>query len=131
MNYQLNQIQNVIEDISDEINIPIVALVSLNKEYNKPDVGLFTHYIPNVNYEKSIYIGDAAGRSNDWSDVDKEFAIRLGLDFQTPEEFFGGQITNDLKPKSPIRPVRLIQPDESIIQNTERSPNQPFCTFIL
>jgi len=36
----------------------------------------------------SYYVGDAAGRTGDWSDCDRVFAERLGVPFYTPEEFF-------------------------------------------
>ncbi len=36
----------------------------------------------------SYYVGDAAGRTGDWSDCDRMFAERLGVPFHTPEEFF-------------------------------------------
>ncbi|BAS74237.1 Os01g0737401, partial [Oryza sativa Japonica Group] len=32
---------------------------------------------------------DAAGRENDHSDADKEFAKAIGLKFHVPEEYFG------------------------------------------
>lgn len=34
------------------------------------------------------YVGDAAGRKNDFSDSDKAFAINADLHFYTPEELF-------------------------------------------
>lgn len=65
-----------------------------------------------TDYEKSFYVGDAAGRSTDHADTDRsqfgtrdiriilrsltrssraEFAANAGLQFLTPEELFGGE----------------------------------------
>ena len=38
----------------------------------------------------TTYVGDAAGRLGDFADSDKGFAEAAGLNFRTPEEFFGG-----------------------------------------
>uniref|UniRef100_A0A0E0JIE2 PARP-type domain-containing protein n=1 Tax=Oryza punctata TaxID=4537 RepID=A0A0E0JIE2_ORYPU len=45
--------------------------------FRKPNTGI------------SFYVGDAAGRENDHSDADKEFAKAIGLKFHVPEEYFG------------------------------------------
>ncbi|RKP32371.1 PNK3P-domain-containing protein [Metschnikowia bicuspidata] len=42
-----------------------------------------------IDMEKSFYVGDAAGRHGDHLADDITFAQRVGLPFQTPEEFFG------------------------------------------
>ena len=41
-----------------------------------------------IDLEKSFYVGDAAGRKNDFSCSDRKFAFNIGINFYTPEEFF-------------------------------------------
>ena len=69
--------------------------------YRKPNIGCFDlfhsahKYIP-IDYDNSIYVGDAAGRLNDWkpgikkdfSCADRKFAFNIKLKFYTPEEYF-------------------------------------------
>lgn len=40
-----------------------------------------------VDMESSFFVGDAAGRPGDFSDVDIFFAKAVGIDFKTPEEW--------------------------------------------
>jgi pyruvate/2-oxoglutarate dehydrogenase complex dihydrolipoamide acyltransferase (E2) component len=44
-----------------------------------------------VDLTQSFYVGDAAGRPGDHSDVDQGFAASVGLRFLTPEECFGNK----------------------------------------
>ncbi|XP_057461691.1 polynucleotide 3'-phosphatase ZDP isoform X2 [Actinidia eriantha] len=41
-----------------------------------------------VDMDQSFYVGDAAGRQNDYSDADIKFAQAIGLKFHVPEEYF-------------------------------------------
>ena len=47
-----------------------------------------------IDYENSLYIGDALGRKNDWSDCDLKFAQNCGLKHMSPEDFFGNTTPN-------------------------------------
>jgi len=56
-----------------------------------------------LDMEQSFFVGDAAGRTNDVGDGDKNFALEVGVKFYTPEQFFlvngvGAQITDACKP---------------------------------
>lgn len=76
-----------------QIEVPALILVSTERNvYRKPGIGLVTNPnipggIPNIT-EKSFHVGDAAGRSEDFSDDDLWFAINSNINFYTPEEFF-------------------------------------------
>lgn len=41
-----------------------------------------------IDMDQSFYVGDAAGREKDHSDVDIKFAQAIGLKFYVPEEYF-------------------------------------------
>lgn len=79
-----------IKDVLDDLNLPIVAIISTDPEYNKPNPNLFIEVLgPIITIDKSFFVGDAAGRESDWSSVDKDFAEIVGLKFYTPEKYFG------------------------------------------
>ena len=94
--WKIDQITDVIKELSP---LKIVAIIAMEPGYQKPDVSLACHFLVNPDFNSSFYVGDAAGRPGDWSNVDKEFATILGLDFQTPEQYFGM-----LKSPSPVAP---------------------------
>lgn len=78
-------------EINKIFNNKIDILIAVCKDnYRKPDTGMWDYYVQNrnVDYSKSFYVGDAAGRTKDFSDSDKKFAENIGLTFYTPEEFF-------------------------------------------
>lgn len=61
-----------------------VYFANQDNEYRKPNTKVteLLEHIP------EFYIGDAAGREGDFSDVDQKFAENLKVTFYTPEEFF-------------------------------------------
>lgn len=80
-------IQNLVKDL----DIPIKVYVSYNKEYKKPNREMWDDFITgyqDIDYENSLFIGDALGRNNDFSDSDKQFAINCNLNYKSPEQFF-------------------------------------------
>ena len=82
----LNYMINLLE--SHDIH-PIVLASLADDQYRKPNIGMWTHLIKDSLVYSAFYVGDAAGRPNDFSDSDKEFAANLGIKFYTPEEIFG------------------------------------------
>lgn len=79
---------NMISESLTVLDIPIKVIVG-NKEYKKPNSLLFNKGT-NVKFNKkhSFYVGDAAGRTGDFSNSDREFAENVGITFKTPEEVF-------------------------------------------
>lgn len=95
-------------DVVDDIGIPVQILVSTKGGlYRKPAPGMWNFLKEKLNggvevdMSQSFYVGDAAGRPKDWapkkkkdfSNSDRLFALNVGLEFKTPEEYFVGYPT--------------------------------------
>lgn len=90
-----------IKNIIKELNLNVYVFISIqNNTYRKPFIGMFQLmlkllYNNDINLINNIsYIGDAAGRLNDFSCSDRKFAYNIGyfydktINFYTPEEYF-------------------------------------------
>ncbi|RCK66960.1 Bifunctional polynucleotide phosphatase/kinase [Candida viswanathii] len=78
------------------------TLVNLSTEklhaaMRKPQPGMWESFLEDlksreitqdVDYENSFFIGDAAGRKNDFLDSDLQFAKNANLKFETPDDLF-------------------------------------------
>lgn len=100
---KMEDMQKKISNIVDKIGIPIQVFVATGSGvFRKPVSGMWTYLqdkendnIP-VNAVDSFYVGDAAGRPDNWkprrkkdfSCSDRLFAINIGVKFYTPEEYF-------------------------------------------
>lgn len=86
------KINNVHKDI---IDIPIEIYISPAKDkFRKPNNNMWKFMLhlhkknmPKIDIDNSFYIGDAAGRSSDFSNSDEKFAQNIGIQFYTPENF--------------------------------------------
>ena len=79
----------MIRESLETLNIPIRVVVGFGKDgLSKPNARLFTDNVKVKFTKKSFFTGDAAGRSTDWSDSDKEFAKNVGITFKIPEDIF-------------------------------------------
>ena len=88
--------------IQASLAIPLIFICAIDDDINrKPSTGMWkylsSYFKDKPDPKKSIYVGDAAGRSKnpstgkkDFSDGDIKFAKNAGLEFKTPEEFFLG-----------------------------------------
>jgi bifunctional polynucleotide phosphatase/kinase len=98
-------IEEKIKSVLIALEVPVQAFVATGKDkYRKPETGIFEELIlPKItNLTNIFFIGDAAGRKNDFSDFDRKFAyniflflkyknlkdIQYKIGFQTPEEYF-------------------------------------------
>ncbi|KAG7223069.1 hypothetical protein INR49_015828, partial [Caranx melampygus] len=93
-----------VEDILTTLQLPVQVFVATGPGiYRKPVMGMWNHLCEKVNdgvtvdKKNSFYVGDAAGRPEKWapgkkkkdfSCSDRLFALNIGLQFHTPEEYF-------------------------------------------
>lgn len=86
--WKIEQIKKVLS----LLNIPIFIAIATNRNNYKPNKLIFNEYDKKYGHNKydkvSFYCGDALGRENDWADIDKRFAINIGLQIKSPEEIF-------------------------------------------
>uniref|UniRef100_A0A8C6WTQ2 Polynucleotide kinase 3'-phosphatase n=1 Tax=Neogobius melanostomus TaxID=47308 RepID=A0A8C6WTQ2_9GOBI len=95
-----------VEDILATLKLPVQVFVATGPGvYRKPVVGMWTYLCEKANEgvpvdkAQSLFVGDAAGRPENWapgkkkkdfSCSDRLFALNIGLQFHTPEEYFLG-----------------------------------------
>lgn len=91
-----NQRKNTITKIKEinnalsSLNIPIIYVIGSDNIIAKPNKSIFDLLLNNKKWDKnkSFYVGDALGRKEDWSDVDKKFAENIGIKYYSPDELF-------------------------------------------
>jgi bifunctional polynucleotide phosphatase/kinase len=99
----INDIINKIEDL-----FPFADYFLSIKDdlYRKPMIGLYDKFIElNGKTKEMFYVGDAAGRNNDHSHSDINFAYNAGIKFYTENEFFLG-VEDNVKPHCPELPKK-------------------------
>ncbi|KAF9886227.1 hypothetical protein FE257_011950 [Aspergillus nanangensis] len=82
--------------VMTDLDIPIsVYAATQDDKYRKPRIGMWEEFLDEYDFDvtgidltNSIFVGDAAGRPNDHSQVDRGFAVNARIPFKTPEEFF-------------------------------------------
>nr|XP_046244492.1 bifunctional polynucleotide phosphatase/kinase isoform X2 [Scatophagus argus] len=95
-----------VEDILTTLQLAVQVFVAVGPGvYRKPVMGMWNHLCDKANdgvtvdQTQSFYVGDAAGRPENWapgkkkkdfSCSDRLFALNIGLQFHTPEEYFLG-----------------------------------------
>lgn len=89
-----SNLQAKFKQVSTKLGIPIrlYAAVTKNSPYRKPSPRMWKQFkadlAAEIDMEESFFVGDAAGRPGDFSNVDIEFAINCGLKFYTPEIYW-------------------------------------------
>ena len=103
----VNIVTRKIGNIIDAVGIPVQVFISTGFDhYRKPSPEMWKYMAENCNggisidLSKSMFVGDAAGRPKNWkpstsrkdfSCGDRKFALNVGIQFYTPEEFFLGE----------------------------------------
>jgi len=103
--WKIEQIKNVMKDL----DIDYTAIIGVKTK--KPKTGLFINAFPSFNKERSFYVGDATGKKDAWSDVDKKFADAIGVVFFSPEEMFPlekKKLNTNLKPSKEKEVIIMI-----------------------
>lgn len=112
----LSSLKVKIENVIRKLQVPVQVFIATHEgKYRKPCDGMWEKLCKNYNSGKeidlktSLYVGDAAGREKEWapkkkkdfSCSDRLFALNIGVQFFTPEEFF----LNEKPTKKFIMPV--------------------------
>lgn len=99
----VGEFQSKIESLVEILNIPVIVMAACESDVNrKPCIGMWNHFCQyynggiDVHKVDSFYVGDAAGRVENWtpkmkkdfSCSDRKFAANISITFYTPEEFF-------------------------------------------
>lgn len=88
--WKIEQIKTVMETIG----VNYTAVIGVQTK--KPTTSLFDKEFPKFIRKNAFYVGDACGRTNDWSDVDKKFAENIGVKCYSPEELFPLNVTTPM-----------------------------------
>ena len=103
-----------VTNIIKKINIKMEVYAAIKTDlYRKPSIGFFNIIKQKFTYDinNSFFCGDAAGRLDDFSDVDLKFALNTGLRFKLPEEIFkvkNQQLIQTKSVKYPTLPQKYI-----------------------
>lgn len=86
----INRINNILTELTRNNIYPwVFAATGRGSSFRKPCCAMYSvlqQYIPNIRY--IFYVGDAAGRIQDYDDNDKVFANNIGAKFFVPQEIF-------------------------------------------
>jgi bifunctional polynucleotide phosphatase/kinase len=98
-NTQALEWENKLNSIFKNIKFHFVFASLSDNRYRKPMTGSWQYvkenFLSGINVptSKILYVGDACGRPDDFSDTDLKFAHNCGFKFNTPEKFFNVQPT--------------------------------------
>ncbi len=97
-----------LEKVAVILDVPILMFCAREEDnYRKPNIGILS-LIPKEYGIVEFFVGDAAGRDGDHSDVDLGLAKNAGIPFYTPEKFFN--TFKDIE-RNEIPEVLVMHPD--------------------
>jgi bifunctional polynucleotide phosphatase/kinase len=83
---------DMIRDVLTATGVSATVVIGIEKAEKKPNNtqfwSVFSEAKNTIRWDKSFYVGDAAGRPGDWAAVDKAFAEGINVPFFTPEQMF-------------------------------------------
>lgn len=121
-----DQWKTKIEQMLKDLNLNISIIASVEDDWNrKPRLGMYEYikkefYNDNKKFDtiEHIYVGDAAGRKNDFSASDYKFALNCGIKFMTEIEYFDEEKDKYSKPEYPKSTGKL---NKNIIKFMDRT----------
>ncbi|EAW15902.1 putative DNA 3'-phosphatase Tpp1 [Aspergillus fischeri NRRL 181] len=129
----LTNFKERVTGVMRQIDIPIsVYAATAADENRKPRTGMWKEFVEDydldvfgVDLSASFYVGDAAGRPQDHSMVDRGFAMNVGIPFKTPEEFFLNEAAQDVQePFNPSSYIKSEPADNVPAPFTRQSPRE-------
>ncbi|XP_043276603.1 uncharacterized protein F21D5.5 isoform X2 [Venturia canescens] len=129
-----------IERIVKKLGVPIQVFIATGKDmYRKPRTGMWEKLVNDKNdgvpveRSKSFFVGDAAGRPNNWAPgkkkdhslADRLMSLNLELLFYTPEEHFLGHkaatyVLPEFNPKAVNKNTPICDPSDSRLSPTKQ-----------
>lgn len=73
------------------VKLPMIVMMATGQDqFRKPQIGMWDtlKQVLTTPITQAFYCGDAAGRPQDFSDSDKQFAVNLKIPFYIPEQLF-------------------------------------------
>jgi len=74
----------------EKLDLPVCVYIATEKDnYRKPEIGMWNLFKKDRAIKNVIFVGDALGRPQDFSDSDRIFGEKINAEIKSPEDFFG------------------------------------------